>query len=173
MSTYLYTGEGGGKTTNALGLALRCIGHKKKVVIVQFLKWWKNTGEYKLSKEEWIKDYYKIYQFGREGWHGFGNLTGEDKDLCGKALKFTEEISKKEKPYLLVLDEINLACYLKLLDVNGLIETLKRIKEENKEMTIVMTGRYAPEELINFSDYVNEVNVVKIGEYETREGIQY
>jgi len=173
MSIYLYTGEGGGKTTNALGLALRCIGHKRSVVIIQFLKWWKNTGEYKISKEDCIKKYYKIYQFGRYGWHGFENLTDEDKELCENALKFTEEISKKEKPYLLVLDEINLACYLKLLDVNLVIETLKKIKEDNKEVSIVITGRYAPEELINFSDYVNEVNVVKMGEYETREGIQY
>jgi cob(I)alamin adenosyltransferase len=49
MSVYLYTGCGGGKTTNALGLAFRCIGHKKKVVIIRFLKWWKNTGEYKIT----------------------------------------------------------------------------------------------------------------------------
>jgi ATP:corrinoid adenosyltransferase len=47
---YLYTGTGGGKTTNALGLALRSTGHKRKVVIIQFLKWWKNTGEYKIRR---------------------------------------------------------------------------------------------------------------------------
>ena len=156
MSVYLSTGEGGGKTANALGLAIRCVGHKRKVVIIQFLKWWKNTGEYKISKEDWIKNYYKIYLFGREGWHGFENLTDEDKDLCEKALEFTGEISKKEKPYLLVLDEVNLACYLKLLNVNEVIETLKGIKEENKEITVVLTGRYAPQELINFSDYPSQ-----------------
>lgn len=173
MSVYLYTGEGGGKTTNALGLALRCIGHKKKVVIIQFLKWWKNTGEYKISMESCIKDYYKIYLFGREGWHGFDNLTVEDKKLCENALKFAGEISEKEKPYLLVLDEVNLSCYLKLLDANCVIETLNRIKKHNKDATIVLTGRYAPKELINFSDYVNEINTLKAGEYELREGIQY
>jgi cob(I)alamin adenosyltransferase len=48
---YLYTGTGGGKTANALGLALRSVGHEHKVVIVQFLKWWKNTGEYKIRKD--------------------------------------------------------------------------------------------------------------------------
>jgi len=48
---YLYTGSGGGKTTNALGLALRSVGHGHKVVIIQFMKWWKNTGEYQ-NKEE-------------------------------------------------------------------------------------------------------------------------
>ncbi|MCW4034018.1 MAG: cob(I)yrinic acid a,c-diamide adenosyltransferase, partial [Candidatus Bathyarchaeota archaeon] len=43
---YLYTGTGGGKTANALGLALRSVGHRRRVVLIQFLKWWKNTGEY-------------------------------------------------------------------------------------------------------------------------------
>lgn len=173
MSVYLYTGEGGGKTTNALGMALRCIGHKRKVIIIQFLKWWKNTGEYKISKNARIKNYYKIYLFGRDGWHGFENLTGEDKKLCEEALKFTGEIAKKERPYLLVLDEVNLACFLKLLDTDKVIEVLEKIKSDNREITIVLTGRYAPKDLINFSDYVSEVSQVKAGEYETMEGIQY
>jgi len=63
---YLYTGTGAGKTTNALGLALRSVGHKHKVVIIQFLKWWKKTGEYKIRNR--LKPYYEIYQFGRPGW---------------------------------------------------------------------------------------------------------
>lgn len=50
-TVYLYTGEGAGKTTSALGLALRCLGHDYKVVIIQFLKWWKNTGEYKFKRK--------------------------------------------------------------------------------------------------------------------------
>ena len=111
--------------------------------------------------------------FGRCGWHGFENLTDEDKKLCEEALEFTEKIAKKEKPYLLILDEVNLACFLKLLNANKVIEVLEKIKSDNKEITIVLTGRYAPEELINFSDYVNEINPVKTGKYETREGIQY
>ena len=55
---YLYTGTGGGKTTNALGLALRSVGHGHKVVIIQFMKWWKNTGEYKIRKK--LQPYYEI-----------------------------------------------------------------------------------------------------------------
>jgi cob(I)alamin adenosyltransferase len=56
---YLYTGEGAGKTVNALGLAFRCLGHGYKVVLIQFLKWWKNTGEYKFKKL--MSDKYEIY----------------------------------------------------------------------------------------------------------------
>lgn len=56
---YLYTGTGAGKTTNALGLALRSIGHKRKVVIIQFLKWQKNIGEYKIRNL--LTPCYEIY----------------------------------------------------------------------------------------------------------------
>jgi cob(I)alamin adenosyltransferase len=59
---YLYYGTGGGKTANALGLALRSVGHNKKVVIIQFLKWKKDIGEY-LIKERLVP-FYEIYQFG-------------------------------------------------------------------------------------------------------------
>jgi len=59
---YLYTGTGAGKTTNALGLALRSMGHERKVVIIQFLKWRKDIGEYKIKDK--LRHYYEIYQFG-------------------------------------------------------------------------------------------------------------
>ncbi|MCK4435107.1 cob(I)yrinic acid a,c-diamide adenosyltransferase, partial [Candidatus Bathyarchaeota archaeon] len=85
---YIYTGTGAGKTANALGLALRSVGHKHKVVLIQFLKWWKNTGEYKIRKM--LAPYYEIYQFGRKGWHGLDNLGEEDKELARKALDFAE-----------------------------------------------------------------------------------
>jgi cob(I)alamin adenosyltransferase len=87
--TYLYTGTGAGKTTNALGLALRSIGHKRKVIIIQFLKWWKNTGEYKIR--HLLAPYYEIHQFGRKGWIGLDNLDERDRRLAEKALNFAEK----------------------------------------------------------------------------------
>jgi len=99
---YLYTGTGAGKTANALGLALRSIGHKHKVIIVQFLKWWTNTGEYKVQKQ--LAPYYEIYQFGRKGWVGLSNLGDEDRELAKKALKFAEQIVNQKKPHLLILE---------------------------------------------------------------------
>jgi len=115
---YLYTGTGGGKTTNALGLALRSLGHNHKVVIIQFMKWWKKTGEYKIRKR--LKGY-EIYQFGRKGWKELGKLDERDKFLAKRGLKFAKRIMKKKKPHLLVLDEINLAVYCKLLDVKEVL----------------------------------------------------
>jgi cob(I)alamin adenosyltransferase len=165
---YLYTGEGGGKTTNALGLALRCLGHGYRVVIIQFLKWWKNTGEYKFQKK--FQSLYKIYQFGRKGWIGLGNLDERDKELARNGLEFAKKIVK-EKPRLLVLDEINLALHCGLLEVNEVIDFLKTVP---KETNVVLTGRYAPRELVIFSDFVNEIVDVKHPEeIPTVRGIQF
>jgi len=166
---YLYTGTGAGKTTNALGLALRSIGHKRKVIIIQFLKWWKNTGEYKIRRT--LAPYYEVYQFGRRGWHGLSNLGEEDKKLAHKALKFAEKIVKEKKPHLLVLDEINLALYCKLLDVKEVLGFLDKIP---KKTDVVITGRFAPKELIDRAEFVNEIVDVKYPkEMVTTKGIQY
>ena len=167
-TVYLYTGKGAGKTTNALGLALRCIGHGYKAVIIQFLKWWKKTGEYKVRKK--LYPNYEIYQFGREGWVGLSNLDERDKKLARKAFEFAKEVVK-EKPKLLVLDEINLALHCKLLDVNEVTAFLKNVP---KETNVVLTGRYAPKELVEFADFVNEIIDVKHPEkIPTTRGIQY
>lgn len=72
MTVYLYTGSGAGKTTNALGVALRTVGHEKRAVVIQFMKWRKDTGEYKVRKK--LQPYYEIYQFGRKGWEGLDDL---------------------------------------------------------------------------------------------------
>ena len=166
---YLYIGTGAGKTTNALGLALRSVGHKHKVIIIQFMKWWKNTGEFKIQKM--LAPYYEIYQFGRKGWIGLSNLNDEDRKLAEKALKFAEKITNEKKPSLLVLDEINLALYCQLLDVREVIDFLNRIP---KNTDVVLTGRFAPQELIERADFVNEVKDVKYPKnMVTTIGIQY
>jgi len=166
---YLYTGTGAGKTTSALGLALRSVGHKHKVVIIQFLKWWKNIGEYKIRKI--LAPYYEIYQFGREGWHGLNNLCKEDEKLAHKALEFAEEIVMEKKPHLLVLDEINLALHCRLLDIKEVLEFLEKIP---KRTDVVLTGRFAPKELIRRAEFVNEILDVKYPKkMVSTKGIQY
>lgn len=153
---YLYTGSGGGKTANALGLALRSIGHNRKTIIIQFLKWWRSTGEYKISKR--LYPYYEIYQFGRKGWKGLGTLGEKDRQIARKGLEFAERVVKQKKPHLLVLDEINLALHCKLLDVNDVLEFLEELP---KRTDVVLTGRYAPKRLIQYADFVNEIVDVK------------
>jgi len=166
---YLYTGTGAGKTANALGLALRSVGHKHKVIIIQFLKWWKNTGEYQIK--DMLAPYYEIYQFGRKGWIGLGNLDEEDKKLAHKALDFAARIVEEKKPNLLILDEINLALYCQLLEANEVIRLLDSLPAGTD---VVLTGRYAPKELMERADFVNEVKELKYPrETVTTKGIQY
>jgi len=166
---YLYTGTGGGKTANALGLALRSVGNEHKVIIIQFLKWWKNTGEYKIRKR--LEPFYEIYLFGREGWIGLDNLGKEDKKLSEVGLKFAKNIVKEKKPHLLVLDEVNLAIHCKMLDIKDVLEFLDLVPDQTD---VVLTGRYASQELIDRADFVNEVNDIKQPkEMVTTKGIQY
>ena len=166
---YLYTGTGAGKTANALGLALRSVGHKHKVIIIQFMKWWKNTGEVRI--QSMLAPYYEIYEFGRKNWIGLGNLGDEDKKLAMKALNFAEKAVVEKKPSLLILDEINLALYCRLLDVREVVSFLNRIP---KDTDVVLTGRFAPRELVERADFVNEIKEVKSPKNMiTTMGIQY
>ncbi len=166
---YVYTGTGAGKTANALGLALRSVGHGRKVVMIQFLKWWKNTGEYKIRSL--LQPYYEIYQFGRKGWIGLGNLDEEDAKQARRALEFAEKIVKEKKPDLLVLDEVNLALYCRLLNAREVLDFLDRVP---KGTDVVLTGRYAPEEITDRAEFVNEIVDVKSPKtMVTTRGIQY
>jgi cob(I)alamin adenosyltransferase len=115
--------------------------------------------------------YYEIYQFGRKGWQGLDNLGEEDEKLSKKALKFAEKIVKEKKPHLLVLDEINLALHCKLLDIKDVLTFLDRIP---KRTDVVLTGRFAPRELVERADFVNEVVDIKhLDELVATKGIQY
>lgn len=166
---YLYTGTGAGKTTNALGIAMRCVGHDEKVVVIQFLKWWKSTGEYKIMKK--LKPYYEIYQFGRKGWVGLKYLKDEDKQLAKRGFDFAKKVVRDKKPRVLVLDEINLALHCRLLDKKEVIEFLLELPPETD---VVLTGRYAPEELWDVADFVNIIVDAKHPKkLIARKGIQY
>ena len=180
---YLYTGTGGGKTANALGLALRSVGHGRKVVIIQFLKWNKEIGEYKIREK--LSPNYEIYQFGRSAWLGeqdttvfFGGQSFRverfkevDRSMAKKGLKFAKNILRDMIPDLLVLDEINLALHWKLVDVNDVLDLLSDLPSNTD---VVLTGRYAPSELIDKADFVNIINQIKAPkESSATKGIQF
>lgn len=165
---YVYTGTGAGKTTNALGLALRTVGWDKKSVIIQFLTGRKDIGEYRIRDK--LKPYYEIHQFGREEFIDPENPTEQDKELAKKGLHFAQK-KLKEAPDLLVLDEINYAVAWNLLDVDEVLHLLEHIPENT---TVILTGRYAPEKLIERAKFVNEVKEIKSsGEMPYEKGIQY
>ncbi len=183
---YLYYGTGGGKTTAALGVALRSVAHGHQVVIIQFLKHWKETGEYKAARL--LGPNYEIRQFGRQGWMkmeengdevdegGFKarlrDPVVEDRAAAREGLRYAEKIVKSHPPpELLILDEICLAAHMDLIDTADVIDLLDKLPPETDA---VLTGRYTPRELIDRADFVNEVREIKAPRtFITKEGIQY
>jgi len=165
---YLYHGSGGGKTTNALGLALRSVGHGNKVVIVQFMKGRKDIGEYKIGRR--LSPEYEIHQFGSEGWVDPKNPSEDDKRRAQEGLAFVKKVLKTE-PNLLILDEVGLAAFYKLINTREVLEILKNIPGKTD---VVITGRWVPKELVERADFVNEIIDVKHPkEIPTVRGIQY
>ncbi len=152
---YLYTGPGEGKTSAALGHALRALGHQMDVVVVQFLKGWKNTGIAKLKNK--IKNL-KIYQFGKRSFTDFKNLTPTDYLFAEKGFEFVKNLVKKNPPDLLILDEINLILAYKLIPLDSFLEFLENLP---KKTHLILTGRKAPKELRERADLITYFKEIK------------
>lgn len=165
---HLYTGTGGGKTTSTLGVALRAVGHKQKVIMIQFMKGRKNTGEYKIRKK--LSPYFEIHQFGRPGFVDLKKPSEKDKKLAQKGLEFARKALKK-KPNVLILDEINIATRYKLIDVDDVLDLLKDVPSKT---TVYLTGRYAMKKLVDRADIVNKIMDHKYPKkFLYRKGIEY
>ena len=155
-NVYLWTGNGWGKTTSALGVALRAIGHDKKVIIVQFMKGRQDTvGEFKVRNL--LEPWYEIHQFGTRRFVDLRKPSNNDKDLAREALAFAR-VAAKRKPFLLILDEVNIAVAAGLIKLEDL---LKFLDEVPRGVTVYLTGRYAPKKLIARADYATEVRPLK------------
>ncbi len=168
MTTYVWTGIGGGKTTSALGAAMRTVAHKRKAVIIQFMKGRKDTGEY-LIKDK-LAPFYEIYQFGSEKFVDLKNPSAEDKQRAKDAFEFAKE-KVKERPHLLILDEINIALSFSLIDLQDVLNFIEVCPEE---INLYLTGRFCPREVMDKADYVTEfVNLKQPEEMKATEGIEY
>lgn len=167
---HLYTGGGEGKSLTAFGLALRAVGHGYRVIIIQFLKGRKDVGEYKIKDR--LSPEYEIYQFGREEFIDLSKPTPVDYELARMGLEFAWDALKKN-PRVLVLDEVNLAVAVGLLEVEDVLSLLDAIPDET---IAVLTGRNAPKKLIERADLVTEMVEVKHPFYtgvSARKGIEY
>ena len=150
---HVYTGNGKGKTTAALGLALRAAGNGLKVYIGQFLKG-RAYGELRALKK--FKNI-KIEQFGSVCFVG-KKPSQKDVELAKKGLEKSRKILSKKIYDLVVLDEINVALRLGLLDLE---EVLAMIRKIPKKTELVLTGRYAPKKIIKAADLVSEIKEIK------------
>jgi cob(I)alamin adenosyltransferase len=148
---YVLTGNGKGKTTSAIGMAIRAVGAGQKVLMIQFLKDEKSS-EVKVIKR--IKSF-DIRSFGRLGFRPFSK---KDKVLARKGLNFFKKEVKKGKHNLIILDEINLTLFFNLIPVKKFLVAIKDIPEG---LDLVFTGRKAPKEIIKVADLVTEFKEIK------------
>lgn len=153
----LYTGDGKGKTTASLGLALRAVGRGLRVLVIQFLK----GDELPSGEEIAVKDLAPNLEIRRRGAPGFieeGRVSGKDRELAGAALEEAGREMETGSWDVIILDEINVAVHFDLIPLQDVLSLLDR-KPEGLEM--VLTGRRAPQELIDRADLVTEMREVK------------
>ena len=152
----VFTGNGKGKTTASLGMALRTIGHGYKVAIIQFIKGGWTTGEEKALKN----------LSSSISWHSLGEgFTWETQDrirdekLVQEAWQLSKKYIKNESYKLIILDEINIATKLGYLTSEEIITFLKSLNNRNNH--VVLTGRGASDSIINYADLVTEMKLIR------------
>lgn len=176
---HIYTGDGKGKTTSAIGLSIRSAGAGMKVAIVQFDKGFE--GEEFYHERRILRKIENIDLFptgtlrhNKDGSFRFG-LTEEDLKEAKRGLEISYKILKEKKYDLIILDEIIVSISTKLLTLEDVL-ALIRFWRENCENELVLTGRYAPEEVLKEADLITEMKKMKhyfdIGE-KAKKGIEF
>ena len=154
----VYTGNGKGKTTAALGMCIRAAGYKKRIKILQFVKGSWKYGE--LKGIELLKDYVDMEQVG-EGFVGIVDDTKErsvHEEAARKGLAYANEIVHSGKYDIVILDELNIALDLGLIPLE---DALSLIKNKPEQLHLVITGRSAKPEIIELADLVTEMREIK------------
>lgn len=152
----VYTGDGKGKTTAAMGHALRTAGHGNKVLVIQFMKG-KKYGEV-LAAEKYLAGMLTMVQCGLDSFVMKNNPASVDIELARQGLALAKKSIASGDYQMIILDEINVALDFKLVEMDDVVEI---IKTKPASLDLILTGRYAPSELIELADMVSEVREIK------------
>lgn len=152
----VYTGNGKGKTTAALGLALRAVGRKFRVCMIQFVKGSEPCGEHLAA--EMLAPYLTIIQTGHKGWLGRKKPGPEVTARAREAFDLAQKAVTGAEYDLVILDEINTAVSYNLVTVE---ELLQLMKDKGACVELVLTGRNAAREVIEAADLVTEMREIK------------
>jgi cob(I)alamin adenosyltransferase len=151
----IYTGNGKGKTTAALGLALRASGQKKKILMVQFMKGKVNYGELSSAKK---LPGFTIKQFGRPTFVDKKKPHPADIKGAQQAMAFARKAFLSGKYDIIILDELNVALNFNMVSLKDVLDL---ITAKPEKLELVITGRYAHPKIIKLADLVSEVKEVK------------
>ncbi len=171
----VYTGNGKGKTTASLGLALRALGRGWKVLIVLFTKGGSDYGELFAFREfsPKIKKHLRIIQAGLDRIVYSDNVTENDKDIVRKGWAEVVAATNSNEYQLIIMDEANIAIDLNLISVQ---EMKTFLQNKPDELEVVLTGRHAHPEIVELAHLVSNIQPVKhywnIG-VQARKGIEY
>ncbi|MCL4439975.1 MAG: cob(I)yrinic acid a,c-diamide adenosyltransferase [Firmicutes bacterium] len=166
----VYTGSGKGKTTAALGLALRAMGHGKRVFFLQFMKGSKEYGEVQIAP---TLPLLTLVQSGLETFVIKGSPSPEDLRLARQGLDMAKQAVGSGEYDLVVLDEVNVALDYRLFPLD---EVLELIESKPSGLDLVLTGRYAPPQILEVADMVSDVQEIRhhyASGIQAREGIEF
>lgn len=170
----VYTGDGKGKTTASLGLALRACGHGLKVCMIQFMKKDENYGEWKSGR---FLPNFKIYQVGRNDFVDLENPSSLDIKLARDGWDRAKNIIQSMEYDIIILDELNVVLACKMINTESVVNFLHNVFTKlSKPPELIFTGRYAPKEIIAIADLVTEVKEIKHYYHagvESRPGVDY
>jgi cob(I)alamin adenosyltransferase len=151
---HVYTGNGKGKTTAAIGLGVRAAGAGLRVIMIQFMKGRRYS---ELDGLQGIKNF-TVKQFGRDEFVSKDHPAQVDIDLAQKGLAYAKDVIHNHTYDLVILDEINVAVDYQLISVS---EVLSLLQEKPEAVELVLTGRYASPEIIKDADVVSEILEIK------------
>ncbi|XOQ52800.1 MAG: Cob(I)yrinic acid a,c-diamide adenosyltransferase [Succiniclasticum sp.] len=152
---HVYTGTGKGKTTAALGLALRAVGHGARVVMICFMKGDDTYGE--AQAYQYLPGF-TLKQMGRDSFVNFRHPDPIDVQMAQDAWKEGKRVILAKEADLVILDEMNLAMAKGLVDTREVVAFLKSHRNGTE---VVFTGREAPQELIDLADLVTDMKEIK------------
>ncbi|PIE14174.1 MAG: cob(I)yrinic acid a,c-diamide adenosyltransferase [Rhodobacterales bacterium] len=153
----VHTGKGKGKSSAAFGMIFRCIAHDMKCAVVQFIKGGMSTGERDLITSH-FSDKCEFHTMG-EGFTWETQDRDRDIEMAQAAWEKAKELIRDESNRMVLLDEINIALRYEYIDINDVVSFLV---DEKPELThVVLTGRNAPDDLIEIADLVTEMELIK------------
>lgn len=146
---HVYTGEGKGKTSAALGLLLRAAGQGHRVLMIQFLKGKKDFGEIRMLPK--LGRQVTIMQFGRADIQGPDDFQAIDAYLAVQGLAYAREVVRRRRPDVLILDELATAIHHQLLRIEDVVDFLDN---RPQRIEVIVTGERAHPVLLNMADLV-------------------
>lgn len=150
---HVYTGDGKGKTTAALGMCARAVGHGYRALVVQFMKTSGTYGENFLSLPG-----LKVIASGHDCLVFSEKIAQADLDMAAEGLGIAAQALRSGEYRIVVLDEVSVALKFGLVQLD---EVIRAIEGRSPGVEVVLTGRYAPPELLEIADYVTEMRAVK------------